>query len=130
MIRQPPRSKRTDTLFPYMTLCRALKVKVHAADGETYEAEPGFLIRDGNTCDLFKDVEVQGLRFRFSNIVPQKDKLELMVYQKAVPEKRWVVFKAIKFPYINFFWCGAIVMTIGFFMSILRRRKEIKPERA
>jgi len=52
-----------------------------------------------------------------------------MVYQKPLPEKRWVVFKAIKFPYINFFWCGAIVMTIGFFMSIRRRSKEIKPEK-
>jgi Cytochrome c biogenesis factor len=107
-----------------------LKLKVHAATGETYEAEPVFLIRGGTTFDLFKDVTEQGLRFRFSNIMPQKDKLELMVYQKPVPEKRWVVFKAIKFPYINFFWCGAIVMTIGFFLSILRRNKEIKPGRA
>src|SRR5690606_38145254 len=103
-----------------------LKVKVHAAGGETYDAEPVFLIRDGNTFDLFKDVEEQGLRLRFSNIMPQKDKLELMVYQKPLPEKKWIVFKAIKFPYINFFWCGAIVMTIGFFMSILRRNKDIR----
>ncbi|MGV3764021.1 cytochrome c biogenesis protein CcsA [Parapedobacter sp.] len=107
-----------------------LKVKVHAADGETYDAEPVFLIRDGNTFDLFKDVEEQGLRLRFSNIMPQKDKLELMVYQKPVPEKRWVVFKAIKFPYINFFWCGAIVMTIGFLLSIVRRNKEVKRQKA
>lgn len=107
-----------------------LQVKVYASNGETYDAEPVFLIRGGNTFDLFKDVEEQGLRFRFSNIMPQKDKLELMVYQKPLPEKRWVVFKAIKFPYINFFWCGAIVMTIGFLLSIIRRNKEIKPQRA
>ncbi|SFB78581.1 cytochrome c-type biogenesis protein CcmF [Parapedobacter composti] len=103
-----------------------LKLKVYAATGETYDVEPVFLIRGGNTFDLFKDVAEQGLRFRFSNIMPQKDKLELMVYQKPLPEKRWVVFKAIKFPYINFFWCGAIVMTIGFFLSILRRNKEVR----
>ena len=107
-----------------------LKVKVHAAEGKTYDAEPVFLIRDGNTFDLFKDVEEQGLRFRFSNILPQKDKLELMVYQKPLPEKRWIVFKAIKFPYINFFWCGAIVMTIGFLLSIIRRNKEVKRQKA
>lgn len=107
-----------------------LKLKVHTAAGDTYNVEPVFLIRGGTTFDLFKDVEEQGLRFRFSNIMPQKDKLELMVYQKPVPEKRWVVFKAIKFPYINFFWCGSIVMTIGFLLSILRRNKEIKPESA
>src|SRR3546814_7992147 len=31
MIRRPPRSTRTDTLFPYTTLCRALGV-AHDAD--------------------------------------------------------------------------------------------------
>ena len=103
-----------------------LKLDVHAATGETYPVEPVFLIRGGTTFDLFKDVEDQGLRLRFSNILPQKDKLELMVYQKPLPEKKWIVFKAIKFPYINFFWCGAIVMTIGFLLSIFRRNKEVK----
>ncbi|WP_257666434.1 cytochrome c biogenesis protein CcsA [Parapedobacter tibetensis] len=106
-----------------------LHLNVHTAEGQMYEVEPVFLIKDGATYDFSKDVEEQGLRFRFSNIMPEKDKLELMVYQKPVPEKKWVVFKAIKFPYINFLWCGAIVMTIGFFMAILRRNKEIKPEK-
>lgn len=103
-----------------------LTLKVHAADGSVYDAEPVFLIKDGTTYDFGKDVDEQGLRFRFSNIMPEKDKLELMVYQKPTPEKKWVVFKAIKFPYINFFWCGTIIMTIGFLMSIFRRNKELK----
>jgi len=103
-----------------------LNLKVFASSGEVYEAEPVFLIKDGATYDFSKDVNEQGLRFRFSNIMPEKDKLELMVYQKPVPEKKWVVFKAIKFPYINFFWCGTVIMTIGFLMSIFRRNKEIK----
>src|SRR5690606_11567134 len=107
-----------------------LKLNIHAVSGETYNVEPVFLIRGGTTFDLFKDVEEQGLRLRFSNIMPQKDKLELMVYQKPLPEKKWIVFKAIKFPYINFFWCGAIVMTIGFLLSIFRRNREVKPSRS
>lgn len=89
-----------------------LKLAVHAVTGERYEVEPVFLIRGGSTFDLYKDVDEQGLRLRFSNIMPQKDKLEVMVYQRPLPEKRWVVFKAIKFPYINFFWGGAVIMTI------------------
>lgn len=103
-----------------------LNLKIFASTGEVYEAEPIFLIKDGATYDFSKDVNEQGLRFRFSNILPEKDKLELMVYQKPLPEKKWVVFKAIKFPYINFFWCGTVIMTIGFLMSIFRRNKEIK----
>ncbi len=107
-----------------------MQITVYAADGEIYEAEPIFIIRSGNLYDFGKDVTEQGLKLRFTNIMPDKDKLELMVYQKPIPEKKWVVFKAIKFPYINLFWAGTIVMTIGFFMSIFRRNKDVKRQNA
>lgn len=103
-----------------------LKIKVFAANNKQYEVQPVYLIKDGGVYDFNKDVTDQGLKFRFTGIKPDKDKLEIMVYQKPLPEKKWVVFKAIKFPYINFFWCGTIVMTIGFIMSIVRRNKEEK----
>ncbi len=103
-----------------------LKIKVVAKDKKEHQVEPLFLIKGGNTFDFNKDVEAEGLRFRFTNILPKQDKLEIMVYQKPLPEKKWIVFKAIKFPYINFFWCGTIVMTIGFIMSIYRRVKDQK----
>ncbi|MCA5006527.1 heme lyase CcmF/NrfE family subunit [Sphingobacterium bovistauri] len=103
-----------------------LKIKVIASDQKEFNAEPIFLLKDGNAFDFNKDVSEQGLKFRFTNIVPDKDKLEIMVYQKPLPEKKWIVFKAIKFPYINFFWAGTIIMTIGFIMAIVRRVKESK----
>ncbi|MBE8720056.1 heme lyase CcmF/NrfE family subunit [Sphingobacterium pedocola] len=105
-----------------------LKIKVISGDGKEYDVEPVFLLKDGNAYDFNKDVEEQGLRFRFTNIRPDQDKLEIMVYQKPLPEKKWIVFKAIKFPYINFFWCGTIIMTIGFIMAIYKRLKDRKPE--
>jgi len=101
-----------------------LSVKVVAADGKDYRAEPIFLIKDGRSYDFHKDVDEQGLRFRFANILPQEDRLEIMVYQKPLPEKKWIVFKAIKFPYINFFWGGTVIMTIGFVLAIFRRWRE------
>src|SRR5690606_25524415 len=81
-----------------------LQLKVFTAEGDEHAVEPVFLIKGGNTFDFYKDVEDQGLRFRFTKILPEENKLELMTYQKPLPEKKWVVFKAIKFPYINFFW--------------------------
>lgn len=107
-----------------------LQIRVIAADGTEYPVEPVFVIKNGNAFDFHKDVEEQGLRFRFSNIKPNIDKLELMVYQKPMPEKKWVVFKAIKFPYINFFWAGTIVMTVGFLMAIYRRLKDNRSARS
>jgi len=103
-----------------------LKIKVISGDNKEFTAEPTFLLKDGHAYDFNKDVVDQGLKFRFSNILPEKDKLEVMVYQKPLPEKKWIVFKAIKFPYINFFWIGTIVMSIGFCLAIYRRVKDGK----
>lgn len=103
-----------------------LKIKVVSADNKEQMVEPIFLIKDGHTYDFNKDLADQGLRFRFTNILPKDDKLEIMLYQKPLPEKKWIVFKAIKFPYINFFWAGTIIMTIGFCMAIYRRLKDAK----
>ncbi|RXF70417.1 heme lyase CcmF/NrfE family subunit [Arcticibacter tournemirensis] len=95
-------------------------------NGRTYPAEPLFLIKGGNKFDFAKSLEEAGLKLRFPNIYPEKQKFELMVYQKPEPPKKWVVMKAIKFPYINLFWGGTIIMVIGFLLSIFRRSKESK----
>src|SRR3546814_16282355 len=36
MIRRPPRSTRTDTLFPYTTLCRSLRATVRAGTSDIF----------------------------------------------------------------------------------------------
>ena len=106
-----------------------LQLEVFANNDKTYEAEPIFLIKNGMTYDFAKDVDDQGLKFRFTNIKPDDNKLELMVYQKPPPERKWIVMKATEFPYINFFWGGTIIMTIGFILAIVRRAKDAKRQR-
>ena len=102
-----------------------LQLEVNS-DGKVYPSEPIYLLKDGSKFDFGKKVDEKGLKFRFTNVFPDKNKLELMVYQKPKPEKTWVVLKAIEFPYINLFWGGTIIMVIGFLLSIFRRNKEIK----
>ena len=102
-----------------------LQLEVNA-DGKVYPSEPVYLLKDGSKFDFGKKVDEKGLKFRFTNVFPDRNKLELMVYQKPKPEKTWVVLKAIEFPYINLFWGGTIIMVIGFLLSIFRRNKEIK----
>src|SRR3546814_1620169 len=46
MIRRPPRSTRTDTLFPYTTLFRSLDVRVVAAQGRHHRAAAGACAHD------------------------------------------------------------------------------------
>ncbi|ADY51422.1 cytochrome c assembly protein [Pseudopedobacter saltans DSM 12145] len=96
-------------------------------DHASYYAEPIFLIKGNTKLDFGKKVDEAGLKLRFTNILPQKDKLELTIYQKPKEDKKdWIVMKAVMFPYINLFWGGTIIMVIGFIISIFRRSKELK----
>jgi cytochrome c-type biogenesis protein CcmF len=103
----------------------ALSLEV-LSKAKTQIVDPVFVIKDGNVYDFGKTIEELGLKLRFTNINPKNNSLELTVFQRPPAEKKWIVMKAIVFPYINFFWGGTILMTIGFFLAILRRRKELK----
>ena len=102
-----------------------LQVEVNQ-DGKKYTAEPIYLLKSGVKYDFGKTIDEAGLKLRFTNVYPDKNKLELMVYQKPKAEKTWIVMKAIEFPYINLFWGGTIIMVVGFLLSIFRRNKELK----
>src|SRR3546814_15912014 len=61
MIRRPPRSTRTDTLFPYTTLFRADAVEFHIPDAEAHgqriecDIAPGLVV-EGDRNLLFQAV--------------------------------------------------------------------------
>lgn len=96
------------------------------SQGKTFTAEPIFLLKGGVKFDFGKTLDEPGLKFRFTDIKPSENKLELMVYQKPPAPRKWIVLKAMSFPYINLFWGGTIIMVIGFLLSIFRRNKEYK----
>jgi cytochrome c-type biogenesis protein CcmF len=93
---------------------------------KTYTAEPVYMIKGGSAFDFARKVEEAGLKLRFSKIIPEKNKVEISVYQQPESKKKYIVMRAIQFPYINFFWAGTIIMVIGFLLSIFRRNKELK----
>ncbi|WP_207422595.1 heme lyase CcmF/NrfE family subunit [Desertivirga brevis] len=107
-------------------LAIGLDLEVHNNNGKVYNAQPLYLIKGGNVFDFGKAIDEEGLKLRFSKIDPQQGKLELTVLEKKPAEKKWIVMKAIKFPYINLYWGGTIIMVIGFLLSIFRRNKEVK----
>ncbi|MEE1885968.1 heme lyase CcmF/NrfE family subunit [Pedobacter flavus] len=95
-------------------------------NSKIYTAEPIFLVKGNNTFNFDKKLEELSMKFKFTRIFPETGEYELMVYEKPQQAKDWVVFKAIEFPYINFYWVGTILMVIGFIISIFRRNKEVK----
>ncbi len=104
-----------------------LQVQTH---GNTYTAEPIYLIKNNSAFDFPKKLEDAGLKLRISKIIPEQNKFEITVYQQPESKKKFIVMKAIEFPYINFLWAGTIIMVIGFLMSIFRRNSELKLKKA
>lgn len=94
--------------------------------GKIYKTEPLFLVKGNNTFDFARKIEELSLRVRFTKIMPDQQKFEVMIYEKPEAAKDWLVFKSIEFPYINLYWIGTIVMVVGFLMSIIRRKKELQ----
>jgi cytochrome c-type biogenesis protein CcmF len=99
--------------------------------GQTYHAKPVYILqKDGHVFFFPKKLEEAGLKLEFTKIMPTQDKVEITVYQQPESAKKYIVMRAIKFPYINFFWAGSVIMVIGFLLSIFRRNKELKPASA
>ncbi|WP_214071050.1 cytochrome c biogenesis protein CcsA [Mucilaginibacter sp. dw_454] len=101
------------------------KLKVVSHD-KTYEVEPVYMIRSNNAFDFARKVDDAGVKFRFSQVLPKKGKVEITVFQQPESAKKWIVMRAIQFPDINFLWSGTIIMVIGILLSIFRRNKELK----
>lgn len=100
-------------------------LEVHSHD-KTYKAEPVYMIRKNSVFDFARKVDDIGLKLRFSKILPDEKKVEIMVYQQPENKRPWIVMSAFNFPYINLLWSGTVIMALGFLLSIFRRNKELK----
>ncbi len=96
------------------------------SNGKKYDAKPIYLIKSNNVFDFASKVEDLGVKFRFTKIVPEKNTVEVTLYQLPPGERKYIVMRAIQFPYINLLWAGTIIMVIGTLMAIFRRNKEHK----
>src|SRR3546814_12246830 len=87
MLRRPPRSTRTDTLFPYTTLFRSLSVRIPVAiqGGEARRGQ-GFV--DG--CPAF----YPGIAFRGASGEGRKFGREVRIDQAGITRPRTVMKKA------------------------------------
>ncbi|MCB9264186.1 MAG: cytochrome c assembly protein, partial [Lewinellaceae bacterium] len=109
-------------------------ISVLAPNGESYVAQPVYLIRDNRPFNLKDEIPGPGLHFRFTGIDPSTETIELQVAQsdkktEAIPielatnslRSDYIVLEAIEFPGINLFWLGSTLMMIGLAVSMGRR---------
>jgi len=102
--------------------------------------QPVFVIKNGKASsekvDFIKDQSFKhGLHFQFVKLDPNTSTFTIAIAHEgrvSYPveiandslRSDYIVFEAIIFPGINFFWIGTIMMMLGLMMSWLRRRWE------
>ncbi len=106
-----------------------LKIGAYTLQGEEYEAEPVYLIRDNRAVYIPDTIIALNTEIRLEEIRPQTEKFVIGV-RSAVKEDKFITLKALLFPYINVLWLGWIITVIGFGISVWQRVKEYKRVRA
>ena len=109
-------------------------LNIQTPDTEEYLAQPIFFIRGNRPLNVKDVVQDLGLHFRFSNIDPKTEQMQLFTaYSEPKPLKvpielatnsyrsDWIVLQATEFPGINFFWFGSLIMLLGLFMGMFNR---------
>ena len=86
-------------------------------------ARPVFGIKDGtNFYNIFSVAEFAKIRFNYTPKVVEGEVQHNI--ETAIKPPRYIIMKAIMFPYINLLWLGTMLLLVGFTMSIVRRVKE------
>ncbi len=109
-------------------------IRVDNASGQSYLAEPVYLIRDNRPYNLKDQIDQEGLHLRFERLDPATGKITLRVAKSdqssfSLPvevatdalRSDYIVLEAIVFPGINLFWLGSVLMMFGFLFSLALR---------
>lgn len=92
---------------------------------ETYDAMPMYGVENNSAVSFEALVDEAKLKFRFTGVDPGTRKVTIRSYEKDTSGE-FIIMKAIVFPWINLVWAGTIIMIVGFFLSILKRIKDLK----
>jgi cytochrome c-type biogenesis protein CcmF len=87
----------------------------------SYYIEPVYLVREVVATSVPAKVEKNNVSFSIIKILPEENKMQILVEQKL---NKFIIMKAIKFPFINILWLGCFIMVFGILLSMLRRKKE------
>ena len=96
------------------------------AHDRTFKAAPVYMIKNKAVLTFPRKVDDAGLKLALTKIIPNENKVEIMVYQQPLNKRPYIVMRALDFPFINLLWAGTVIMIIGFILSISRRNKELK----
>ncbi|MEP7264253.1 MAG: cytochrome c biogenesis protein CcsA [Bacteroidota bacterium] len=103
-----------------------VQLKVIDVNKSSKYVEPIFIIKGQTTYTKEAELELLGLRFSFNNILPESGKIQIGLSEKKNNSREFIIMKAIIFPQINILWTGCLLMIIGTWITIIKRRAQLK----
>lgn len=97
-------------------------ITVYSKEGTRFTSQPVFYVKGNEARYIVDTVFAQNIAIAFSRVL-ENQKIELQVKEsnRMVP---FIALKVYEFPHINLLWAGIIIMTAGFGVSMLYRRKQ------
>lgn len=89
----------------------------------TYVVNPKYFIRGNMASSIPERINKMDMRISLSKILPEEKMVEITVEQ-IIP--KYIIMKAIHFPFINLMWGGSIIMFMGMAMGLVDRRRKRK----
>lgn len=97
-----------------------------AHTGDSVElVEPKFTVVGNEIVSQPVTMQHASVQLTFDFIDTEKNEFQITTTESNI-QNNWIIMKAILFPMINLVWLGTIIMAIGFFISLLRRKREVK----
>lgn len=102
------------------------RLKIMDVNKKIHYAAPVFVLRGNNYFSKAEVNDLLGLRFNFTRILPNDNKVEIEVEEKEGNTREFIIMKAIIFPHINILWLGCILMAIGTWVAIIHRIRQMR----
>jgi cytochrome c-type biogenesis protein CcmF len=102
------------------------RILVKSTDNKITEMMPVYAIKQGTEYTYEAADEKLGLKIWFNKILPQENKIELLISERNPARRDYIIMKAIVFPYINILWAGVIIMAVGFIVALIDRLRPTK----
>lgn len=98
-------------------------VKVFAKTGSQYTSKPILINKGGGTFAEPDTITAESLVLQLQNV---KGNTATLGFKEPNGIMQYVTLKAYKFPFINLLWMGTIIMVIGFWIAMMRRKETNK----
>ena len=113
--------------LPDSSIAVGASFRVTDINNKSYTAMPVYVIRNAAIEPIASIVEPLGLKFVFWKIDPETSKIEILLSEKKMNKKDFIVMEAVIFPYINILWMGCIIMIIGTLIAMRERLSKTTP---